>query len=67
MDAMKEPHWTDGGATVPTVVATLISLMAAPIGGLGVIAALFGAWAPAVVFSSAGLVLWAGGRRLIDR
>lgn len=64
---MKEPSWTDGGATVPTVVATLSTFLAAPIGGLGVIIAMFGAWVPALAFSSAGLALWFGGRWLIER
>lgn len=65
--AMKEPRWTEGGATIPTVVATLSSFLAAPIGGLGLLAALFGAWLPAVIFASSGLALWFGGRSLIDR
>lgn len=64
---MKEPAWTDGGATIPTVVGTLSSFLAAPIGGLGLIIALFGAWIPALVLSGSGLALWFGGRWLIDR
>ena len=64
---MKEPRWTEGGATVPTVVATLISLLAAPIGGLGVLLLFFGAWVPAVSFGMAGVAMWVTGRRLLDR
>lgn len=64
---MKEPSWTEGGATVPTVVATLLSFLAAPIGGLGVTIAFFGAWLPAVVFGTAGVTMWLTGRWLIDR
>lgn len=65
--SMKEPSWTDGGATIPTLVGTFSSFLAGPIGGLGLIIALFGAWVPALVFSAAGLALWFGGRWLIDR
>jgi len=64
---MKEPAWADGGETIPTVVATLSSFLAAPIGGLGLIIALFGAWVPALIFSASGLALWFGGRWLIGR
>ncbi len=64
---MKEPSWTDGGATVPTIAATLASLLSAPIAGVGVLAALFGAWVPAVIFSVAAAAMWFGGRWLIDR
>ena len=64
---MKEPSWTDGGATVPTIAGTLLSFLAAPIGGLGVIIALFGAWLPALVFTAAGCSLWFAGRWLVDR
>ena len=64
---MKEPSWTDGGATIPTVAGTFSTFLAGPIGGLGVIIALFGAWVPAILFSTAGLALWFGGRWLMDR
>lgn len=64
---MKERSWTDGGATVPTIVGTLISLLAAPMGGLGALAGLFGASVPAVMFLLAALLLWFSGRWLIDR
>lgn len=64
---MKEPSWTDGGETIPTVAATLSSFLAAPIGGLGLIIAMFGAWIPALIFSGLGLALWFGGRWLIGR
>ncbi len=64
---MREPSWTDGGATVPTIVATLISLMSAPVGALGLIFAAFGGWIPALALSSAGIVMWVGGRWLIER
>lgn len=64
---MKEPKWTEGGASVPTVVATLLGLLAAPIGGLGVLLILFGAWVPAVSFGVAGVAMWVTSRRLLDR
>jgi hypothetical protein len=64
---MREPDWTQGGATIPTVLATLSSFLAAPLGGLGVIIALFGAWIPAAAFSTTALLLWFGGRWLLDR
>ena len=64
---MPESHWTDGSATVPTVIAALSSLLAAPLGGLGLIAALFGAWIPAIAFTASALGLWFGGKWLLDR
>ncbi|MGI9608397.1 MAG: hypothetical protein ACR2P0_19870 [Acidimicrobiales bacterium] len=64
---MKQRSWTDGGAEVPTVAATIFSLGAIPIGGLGLITLLFGAWVPAIVFSVAGSALWFTGRWLMDR
>jgi len=64
---MREPNWAEGGATIPTVVATLSSLLSAPLAGLGLVTALFGAWIPAAVFSGAALLLWFGGKWLLDR
>ncbi len=64
---MKEPSWSDGGATVPTIAGTFFSFMAAPIGGLGILLILFGAWIPAALFSAAGLALWLAGQWLIAR
>ena len=64
---MVPPKWLRGGAYTPTVLATFLSLVAAPIGGLGVIALVFGAVVPGVIFLVAGIALWAMGRWLIDR
>lgn len=64
---MKEPSWTDGGATVPTIAATLATLLSAPIAGIGLLAAVFGGWIPAIIFGGAAVAMWFGGRWLIDR
>ncbi|MGI9648466.1 MAG: hypothetical protein ACR2OI_08110 [Acidimicrobiia bacterium] len=64
---MREPDWAQSGATIPTLLATLTSLLAAPIAGIGLISALFGAWMVAVTFTVAALILWFGGKWLLDR
>jgi len=64
---MKVPKWFSGGAFTPTAVATFFSLVAAPIGGIGVIALMFGAWVPGLVFAASGAALWLVGKYLIDR
>lgn len=64
---MRRRRWYDGGEYVPTVAATALSLLAAPIGGLGIIVLLFGAWLPATVFIGSGVAMWLVGRYLIDR
>lgn len=63
---MTPPRWLRGGATSTTVVATVFSFLAIPIGGLGLLALLFGAWVPGIVFAVSGVVLWVTGRRLLD-
>ncbi len=63
----KTPQWLEGGASTPTVLATLLSLFAAPLGGLGVLAILFGAWVPGVLLMVAAVASWISGRRLLDR
>lgn len=64
---MTRTKWYEGGEYAPTVAATALSLLAAPIGGLGVIFLFFGAWVPALGFLLAGTIMWFTGRRLIDR
>jgi hypothetical protein len=64
---MKRRRWTDGGEYAPTVAATALSLLSAPIGGLGIIVLIFGGWLPGVIFTASGLVMWFTGRHLIDR
>lgn len=64
---VKLPKWLEGGADAPTVVATLASLLAAPIGGLGVLALAFGAWIPAAILIVGAIALWSAGRYLLDR
>ena len=63
---MKPPRWLEGGEFTPTVAATALSLLAAPIGGLGILTLLFGAWIPAAIFLTAGIVMWFTGKRLLD-
>lgn len=64
---MKEPSWTDGGATAPTIAGTFSTFAAGPIGGIGVLSLLFGGWIPGIAFSIAGLVMWFGGKWLMNR
>lgn len=64
---MKPPRWTRGGAFAPTAAGTAISLVAVPIGGLGVLAAAFRAFLPAVAMLSIAAIMWATGRWLLSR
>lgn len=64
---MKAPKWTVGGATVPTTTGTVISLLAAPMAGLGLMAGLFGAWVAGSVMMSIAAMLWLAGRWLLAR
>ena len=64
---MKAPKWIQGGSHTHTTIATLLSLLAAPFSGLGVLALLFRAWVPGVVLLFVGLGFWFVGRYLIDQ
>lgn len=64
---MSTPKWTRGGAFAPTATATVISLIAAPIGGLGLLALAFRALTAGVVMTTTAGALWITGRWLLNR
>lgn len=64
---MRTPRWLAGGAHTPTAVGTFISLVAAPLGGLGFLALALGAWLAGTVMTGSAVALWLGGKALIDR
>ena len=64
---MNPPKWTRGGAFAPTATATAFSLIAVPIGGLGILAMAFRVIAPGAIMTTGGLILWLTGRWLLNR
>lgn len=63
----RPPKWLEGGAFTATVIATFFSYASVPVGGLGVLALLFGGWLPGAIFVTVGLAMWFTGKYLIAR
>ena len=64
---MKVPRWFEPGAEAPTALGTVLSLLSAPLGGLGLMFILFGGWIPGVAMMLGAGASWMIGRHLIAR